>query len=304
MSVKFIDFSPKHDVFLRNADGSLSRMDEPYFESEEIAPRTWKILSGGDYSYVIAGDGMGLSIDCGYGAGNIRAYAESLAGVPVPWVANSHDHFDHTANNAYFEKAFMSAETAKYATIPFQSFSGIDFHADEYERVILNDGDIIPLPGRELQAFLIPDHARGSMVYLDRVGRILFSGDEFFPMGMGKPLNMGLTSWVKNLEKINAYRDEFDALYGGNGLFTKEYFDAFLACARYALDHEGVPAPAGGRRPTEPERDAEGHIIYDRVRPHAGDHGTAPMPEHKPENMRVVEYAGTKITYDITMKEL
>lgn len=303
-----IDFSPKHDVMIQNKDGSLVPMDEPYFESEQVAPDTWKVLTSGDYCYIVKGEGEAIAIDCGYGAGNIREYMESIAGVPVPCVANSHDHFDHTACNAYFDKAYMSELTAKYATIPFKSFEGIDFHADEYEKIILKDGDIIPLKGRELQAFLIPDHAPGSMMYLDRKNRILFTGDELFPMMMGKPLNRGLTSWVKNLHKICEHADEFDVCFGGNGLVTKEHFMSFVECAEYALAHpeEGQVPPPRRPRPNTPDTDDQGHIVYDRMRPHAGDHGVYDPEDEapsRPENMRVIEHAGTRISFDITLIE-
>ena len=105
MAVELIDFSCKHDILIRNKDGSYTPMDEPYFENEQINEDTWKVLSSGDYCYIIKGDGEAFALDCGYGAGNIRSYMEQVAGVPVPAVINSHDHFDHTACNAYFDRA-------------------------------------------------------------------------------------------------------------------------------------------------------------------------------------------------------
>ena len=43
-----IDYSAKHNVFLRNMDtGLLRRMDEPYFISELIRNGVWKIGSEG-----------------------------------------------------------------------------------------------------------------------------------------------------------------------------------------------------------------------------------------------------------------
>lgn len=304
--VKFIDFSSKHDILIANSDGTFSRMDEPYYESELIAPNTWKILSSGDFSYLVVGDGVGISIDCGYGAGNIREYLEGLCGVPVPYVTNTHDHFDHSANNAYFDMAFLNEKAKEYGTRPYASFEGIDFPRD-YPVTIINDGDYIPLKGRELQAFMCPDHAPSSMMYLDRKERILFSGDEIMP-GMGKPLNGGLKSWIENLDKINQYRDEFDVLYAGLGRVEKSSFDAFRECAHYAWEHEGeVPPPPQPRKPRFVHEDPEGlgRTVYDRRMPHPGDgaHGVYPPREPTlPENRRVVEHAGTRIIYDITKK--
>lgn len=44
----------------------------------------------------------------GYGAGDIRAYCQTLTKKPLSKIANTHHHFDHTANNSYFDLAYMS----------------------------------------------------------------------------------------------------------------------------------------------------------------------------------------------------
>src|SRR5262249_53281492 len=110
--VKLIDFSSKHEVMIRNDDGSLTPMNVPYYRSKRIAPGTWQTQSDGHCSYLLEGDNQALAIDTGYGAGNIREYLQTLTKKPFRYVANPHDHFDHTANNSYFDAAYMSAETA------------------------------------------------------------------------------------------------------------------------------------------------------------------------------------------------
>ena len=286
-----IDFSCKHHILIRSADGSLRPMDEPYFESEQIAPGTWKILSSGDYCYLIEGENEAVAVDTGYGAGNIRAYMQTLTDRPVRNVINTHEHFDHTANNGYFEKAYMSAETAPLATIPFPSFEGIDFPTD-YEKVIVDDGDFIDPGGRPLEIFKVPDHALGCIVILDRRERILFSGDEY--MEMGKNLRVGLTTFYGYLEKVMAHRSEFDMLAAGGGFLDASLLDRFYACAKYILEgHEGQPVTEGGGPPPI-EPDPLGRTVYDRRLPHPEDaHHEAPDP-----NLRRMEYAGTQITYD------
>lgn len=296
-----IDFSSKHEIWIQNPDGSLSRMDEPYFQSERIAPGTWRIISSGDASYLLEGDDEALAIDSGYGAGNIREFMQTLTEKPVRRIANTHHHFDHTANNSYFERAYMSQAAVPLATIPFPSFEGIDFPRD-YPITVVPDGGTVPLKGRDLLALSIPDHAESSLVFLDRKERILFSGDEFMPMG--KRLNGGLKSWLENLEKIDQYRGEFDVLWGGAFTMKAAYFDACLSCARYAMEQPDLgPAKGGPKGPppgmgeTEHEK---GRIIYDRMAPHPEDRGgSEPI---SPENLRRVEYAGTSILFDITKK--
>lgn len=296
-----IDYSSKHDIWIRNADGSLSRMDEPYYQTELIAPGTWRIISSGDASYLLEGEDEALAIDSGYGAGNIRAYMQILTEKPVRRIANTHHHFDHTALNSYFEMAYMSEAAAPLATIPFPSFSGMMFPRD-YCVTVVPDGGTIPLKGRDLLALSIPDHAESSMVFLDRKEHLLFTGDEFMPMG--KRLNGGLKSWLDNLEKIDRYRSEFTMLYGGAFVMKAATFDAFLACARYAMDQPDLGPSKGGPKGPPPgfaPKDAnETRTIYDRMAPHPEDRGgSAPIA---PENLRRVEYAGTNIQFDITKK--
>ena len=294
-----LDFSPKHNIWIRNDDGTLSRMDEPYFKSWKLAEGVWRILSSGDYSYLVEGDDEALAIDSGYGAGNIREYMQTLAGKPVRRIANTHYHFDHTANNSYFEMAYMSEDTVPLATIPYASFEGIVFPRD-YPVTVLRNGDTIPLKGRDIQAFLIPDHAAGSMAYLDRKGRILFSGDEF--MGKRKNLNGGLKSWCQALERLAAVRGEFDIMYGGAFTVEADVVDKMLRAARIGLETGGEPLTGGPGGPGGPKRvpeyNADGELVYGRMDPHPGDGG--PRGGGNPADKRQAVFEDVTIMFDIT----
>lgn len=290
-----IDFSCKHDIWLEDEDGSLQRMDQPFFRAWPIAPGTWQILSDGDFSYMIEGEDEALLIDSGYGAGDIRAFAQSLTDKPLSRICNTHDHFDHTANNSYFDLAYMSRETRELATRPFPSFSGIDFPRD-YPVQEVTDGDVIPLLGRDLRVFFIPDHAVGSLAFLDEKARILFSGDEF--MAHGKGLHGSVAHWAAMLEKLMPFRDRFDHLCAGAWpMMDASIVDNQLACARHILaGNEGERAQPG-RFPGEERVDAEGRRIWKRRIPHPGD-GPADI-NRDIEYKCVMRFAGTSITYDV-----
>ena len=291
-----IDFSAKHNVWIRNDDGSLNRMDEPYYKCWKLADGVWRILSSGDYSYLIEGGEEGLVIDSGYGAGNLREYIQALTDKPVRCIANTHDHFDHTANNSYFEAAYMAEETVPLATVPFPSFAGIDFPKD-YKIIPLKNGDIIPLKGRELQAILVPDHAVGSMCYLDRKGRILFSGDEFF--SLRKNLNYGLRHWKESLERLLAVRDAFDIMYGGSGTVDPSIIEKQYQAALIGLRTGGtrLPEGSGGGRP-QPEYNEKGEPVYDRMKPHYED--TDHPATSDPADRRIVRFEDIELVFDIT----
>lgn len=295
---KSIDWSCKHDIFLRNQDGSYTRMDEPYYKSELVGPGIWKILSAGDFSYLVAGEKEAVAIDTGYGAGNIREYLQTLTDVPVKNVFNTHDHFDHTANNGYFEKAFMAKETIPLATIPYKSFEGIDFIQD-YERVAVEEGFIYDLGNRELEVFEIPDHTTGGIALLDKKGRFLFTGDEFMEMPMGKKLRVSLHTFVGYLEKLLARKNDFDYLGAGGGVFEVKMLEQFYACAKYILEgHRGIKEERKPFPQVKFENAPEGNIIYDRVLPHPGDGGPGKNKALEEETMLCMEYAGTKIIYN------
>ena len=279
---------------IENENGSLTPMDEPYFVSEKVAPGTWKNLSDGDYFYLVEGDNEALVIDSGYGCGNVREYLQTLTDKPVKNIANTHDHFDHTANNAYFDCAFMSAETKPLSTIPFKSFEGIDFPKD-YKIQVINEGYIFDLGNRDLEAFKIPDHAVGSLVFLDKKERILFSGDEL-GMPMGKSLNGSVERFAGYMEKLIVHRHEFDTICSGFGILNADLINKYLENVRYILagnEGEAYDKPLFLKYPELTDQ-----IIYRRRMPRQCD-----MPKNQDKetqkHMRVMEYAGCRIIYDV-----
>jgi len=289
-----IDFSCKRDILILNPDGTYSPMDEPFFQAEEIAPNTWKILSSGDFSYLVAGDKEAVAIDTGYGAGNIREFLQTLTDRPVRNVINTHHHFDHTANNSYFEKAYMHPHAFDYATIPYASFEGIHFPRD-YEFVAVFDGDTYDLGSRTLEFFWIGDHTPDGIAILDRKERILFIGDELMPMG--KVLKVPLPVFHGYLEKLMAHRHEFDCMFAGGGELDADYLDRYYACAKeilkgnYGEPFEPVPMK---RRDLPPG--PNGELVYDRRMPRPGDGGAGKdTPKGK---LYGLEFGGVGIVYD------
>ncbi len=292
-----IDFSCKHDILIKNPDGTYSHMDEPYFEAEQIAPNTWKVFSSGDYSYLLAGETEAIAIDTGYGAGNIREFMQTLTDKPVRNVINSHHHFDHSANNSYFEKALMHPSAFEKATIPYASFAGIDFPRD-YEFVPVQTGDTYELGGRTLEFLHIPDHTPDGIATLDPKERILFIGDELMAISVGQALTVPLRDFLGNLELIQSHRGEFDRIFGGGGEFDVSYVDRYMACAREILDgSHGQPFERKKGGPPMMPPGPNGEMVYDRRIPHFGDGGAAdPVPAG---NWHVLESHGVRLVYDL-----
>ena len=308
---KSIDFSSKHNVLIKSDDGTLTPMDVPYYKTTLIAPGTWQILSDGDYAYLIEGDNEALAIDSTYGAGNIRQYMQTLTKKPLRYVANTHEHFDHTANNSYFDRAYMSAETQKHATIPYPSFTGITFPRD-YPVQVIGDGYVFHLGNCDIEVFEIPNHTMGDLAFLDKRERLLFSGDVFLG-NITINANSSVARFAANMRKLEARRKDFDRLAGGPGVSDASYVDKLLANAEYILaGHEGAPATQpNGPRPAQgqgagqgqapwqntPSPGPNGEVVYNRKSVRPPDR--AQPSNVSPENMRRMTYNDSTITYDI-----
>lgn len=286
--VESIDFSPLHQVKIQNPDGTLSSLDMPWFQATEIAPDTWQIRSDGDYCYLLAGRNLAVMIDCGYGSGNIRAFAQTLTDKPVKYVINTHYHFDHTANDAYFDAAFMTAESVPYATVPYASFAGITFPRD-YPVVTVKDGYKLNLGKRELTILQFPhsNHTLGGIAILDPSRKILFSGDEFLLPGRAD-LNISLQDFAANMERIRKVQKQFDVIYAGTGKKPKTMFEAYLKAAEYGVSPafdpaKGDVAPAGKRK--DKAAYGNGKMVYVRGSVRPGD-ATVNAPEKIPQGVR------------------
>lgn len=295
---KEIDFSSKHDILIRNLDGTLSPMDYPFYQAKYIGEGIWQILSDGDYIYLIEGNEEALVIDTGYAVGNIRKFCQGLTEKPVWRVANSHEDFDHTANNYQFDKVYMSAKARERASIPFthaEDFKGMTFPRD-YDCEIIGEGFTFDLGQRVIETFELPDHAPGSLVYLDRKGRTLFGGDEL--VSRFKIINRSVKNFAEQMEKMAAYRSEFDRICAGNMICEAYYIERYLENAKYILaGNQGKPMEAWPEPgyTEDPNQDLDA-MIFDRQLPRRTKRQR--MRKRDPAHMRVMEYADCKIIYD------
>lgn len=291
-----IDYTRRHNVLLKNMGTNLLRpMDEPYFTSELIGDGVWKISSDGCLTYLVEGEKEAIVIDTGYGCGNIRKFCQTLTSRPVRRVINTHDHFDHSALDSYFECAIMSKETAEKATIPYPSFDGMDFPRD-YPKQLVTEGDIIDLGGRTLEVFFLPDHAAGSIAMLDTKSRILFIGDEIGPRG--KEVQTCVETVAKQFRRLQERRGEYDwVCHGHQGKLDASLVERVLENLEHILaGHPGEPETKPPFRIPEPEHDAQGNLILMRDMPHPGD--PSPKDPERLKHLRVSNYADCEVKYD------
>jgi glyoxylase-like metal-dependent hydrolase (beta-lactamase superfamily II) len=150
----------------------------------KVDDATWFInfMNGSQNMYLLEGEEKALLIDTGWGAGNLKAFVETLTDKPLV-VANTHYHPDHAAGNGEFEAVYMS----KGAPIDAPSVDGeglgvFDLKAlphPDYEKIYVGEGDVIELGERSVEVLDVkPAHCNSSLFFLDRGHRMFFCGDE------------------------------------------------------------------------------------------------------------------------------
>lgn len=266
-NMKGLDLSTLEDIILEDVQGNLQSRSEPYFKAELIAPGTWQVLSDGDYTYVVEGEDELIAIDSGMGAGNIRSYCQSLSDKPLYRLLNTHNHFDHTANNYQFDVVYMSPKSYEGRCQPFGDFTGLHIPAD-YPVVFLQDGDIINLKGRELEVLNIEEHCSGSLQFLDRKARILFCGDEL--NGNFFDSRISVEHSFRNVKRWLAYRKDYDLLCAGNGVHDASYVERYYETLKYILEgheHEGVALYVPYEDPRATTEQLNGKKVHPRRSP-------------------------------------
>ena len=213
--------------------GDRTPRNVPYYRNKKIADGVWQVLGNGDFVYLIEGDDEILCVDSGMGCGNVREYCQSIVpDKPLYRVLTTHSHGDHIVNNYLFDVAYMSKRT--YDDIHNRPMKMGPDTPDDYPVVFIKEGDVINLKGRPLEVIGVEDHAMGSLQFLDRKSRILFSGDEF--NGFFYNSNFTVEYSYSQTSKLMKYRDAFDIFCAGNGIWPGEFLDKSHAGIKYILD--------------------------------------------------------------------
>lgn len=237
-------------------EGNVMRDQEtggvPYFAAEQIAESTWMIRSAftadtPSLCYLLEGRDYALLIDTMMGWGNLKAFCETLTDLPVRLV-NTHVHPDHTGGNFHFDLCYMH-----YRDIPyFQQSLGYSRQEvfeqaraealPEYlERMVMDDnfrdalpmrvfplcdGDVFDLGGRIIRVLECPGHTPGSIVLLDPVVRLAYTGDACNGNTLLEFANsMPVSVYMQSLLQLRTHLGEFDRMYGGHEIFGADLVD-------------------------------------------------------------------------------
>lgn len=206
---------------------------------------------GGELAYLVEGSERALLIDGLAGVGSLKAFVRELTSLPVS-IALTHGHIDHNGAAYEYGECYVhpydipmlypggeddgqglslsrhSDPAAKYDYVVNGRFLQGDPHGITLNDVVkpvpmrtwpIFEGDVFDLGGVEIEVAEIPGHTNGTVVFLDRARRIVFSGDACnLNTLIGIPGSTTIEDYKEALEKFQAkYGGTFDVMYGGHG---------------------------------------------------------------------------------------
>lgn len=225
----------------------------------KLKEKTWVIsfMNGTQYMYLLEGDERALLVDTGWGAGNLRAFVETLTDKPIA-VINTHFHPDHAAGNGEFEQVYVSegwnldapSVIGEGANVPFD-LSKLP-HPD-YEKIEVGDCEI-ELGNRTVEVIkAAPAHCNSSLFLLDKKYRLFLCGDDMESAQVLMYDNSGdpqadydvrerLNNLRANTLRMKELSGEYDDLLPNhNGTpVSKEYLDDYIGLVDHIYAGDAV----------------------------------------------------------------
>lgn len=186
---------------------------------------------------MIEGSKKALLIDGLTGVGSLKAFVRECTDLPVTLVL-THGHVDHAGASFEYGECYVNpADVALlYEHGDIDKRYGFVMGGGKPEGAFVpkkedvvppcavktlpvQDGDVFDLGGVQIEAIAVPGHTAGTMVYLDRARRVLYSGDACNANTLlGLPYSTTVETYAKSLDHLATYLKGIDKFYGGHGL--------------------------------------------------------------------------------------
>lgn len=235
-----------------------------FFTAEKITGQVTRIAGmGGELCYLIEGERYALLIDGLAGIGSLKAFVRELTELPVT-LAVTHGHIDHVGAAweygevcihpgdipLMYEPVHAAVEerlgyiNARKGQGPAWGTEPAEADVPEAKAVKtypIYEGDRFDLGGVELEVIEVPGHTDGTVVFLDRASRILFSGDACNSNTLVNLLgSASIARYRESLLHFKTFQNAFDVMYGGHGpaaVPNTIIDDGIMLCERI-LSHE------------------------------------------------------------------
>ena len=223
---------------------NMPKLPEPdaqnkFFKAYRLMEGVTRITGlGFENCYLVEGTDRALLIDGLTGVGSLAAFVRELTDLPVS-LALTHGHIDHagmawetgecyihpddialvyTRGDPAERLAFVNG--TRNGGAPRHAFLSLaDVPADRPLKTYpIYEGDVFDLGGTRIEVISVPGHTCGTVVFLDRARRILFSGDA---CNTNTLVNLAgsttIEEYLESLRHFKTYRSDFDVMYGGHG---------------------------------------------------------------------------------------
>lgn len=214
-----------------SVDKKLMTVKYDDFDVVQIAPNVYKINEFNlTTTFLIIGENKAVTIDCGTGIGNYLGCIRRLTDLPVTLLV-SHAHVDHIGGRGQFDKMYLSEKdvpiikdvtlSARKGYVFLMKFLGFKVLKNKlirYTKVekepelgFLKDGDEIDLGGKTIRVFETPGHTKGSLSFLLKEDRILFTGDDVNPQCL---------MFLKHAENLETLKESYNKISSISGYDT------------------------------------------------------------------------------------
>jgi glyoxylase-like metal-dependent hydrolase (beta-lactamase superfamily II) len=244
-------------VFFISGTISSFAQTNGWYTASEIGVKTWVISEPGfnEKMYLLEGKDSALLIDAGFGMGNLRDFVKMLSTKPLI-VANTHSHPDHTGGDYEFSAVYIGAEDLELAKpyldpkvmknitgsflkniqIPDSLKFPDTLNAISTRLVAVADNYIFHLGVRDVQVISLPGHTPGSLCFLDRNSKILFTGDNNVSVWLFPKESLPVATYLKSLKKLNTFNKQFNTIYSGHDLATPiGIIDELITCCELII---------------------------------------------------------------------
>jgi glyoxylase-like metal-dependent hydrolase (beta-lactamase superfamily II) len=244
--------SPDHPYVYRKVDDRLyiiAEIHQPFPRDELTNPPHTQQIG------LLIGTKRAAVIDTGLGLADLRKYVEQFTDLPII-VLNTHGHLDHVGANQLFDMAYLAKEdeaTMLASTRAARLRGYSEFNAGNQEMIdfatrsmvddkpfkygFVKDGDKIDLGGLEIEVIGFPGHTPGSMAYLDRQHKVVFTGDSvLFRVLLNDRAK--LAQWADSVRAFAARTEGIDTIINGHQWepFHRSDLDEELALAKAIQD--------------------------------------------------------------------